>query len=163
MARNHDRDRGTKRTVKDTRPRGKTKACMFCQDHATWVDYKDVNLLRRFISDRGKIRARRVTGNCSQHQRDVQVAIKTARELALMPYTQRTVSEARSGPWARSAAARARTTLERVLAPSTPWLAMISVSATMRTSASTTNSAWTSPWRGPPHENRLAHGHRQGG
>jgi hypothetical protein len=45
------------------------------------------------MSDRGKIRARRVTGNCSQHQRDVQVAIKTARELALLPYTQRTVNE----------------------------------------------------------------------
>jgi small subunit ribosomal protein S18 len=93
MARNNDRDRGTKRTVKDTRPRGKAKVCIFCKDHATWVDYKDVNLLRRFMSDRGKIRARRVTGNCSQHQREVQVAIKTARELALLPYTQRTVNE----------------------------------------------------------------------
>jgi small subunit ribosomal protein S18 len=93
MARNNDRDRGTKRTIKDTRPRGKKKVCIFCKDKATWVDYKDVNLLRRFMSDRGKIRARRVTGNCSQHQRDVQVAIKTARELALLPYTQRTVNE----------------------------------------------------------------------
>ena len=93
MARNNDRDRGTKRTLKDTRPRGKKKVCVFCMDCATWVDYKDVNLLRRFMSDRGKIRARRVTGNCSQHQRDIQVAIKTARELALLPYTQRTVNE----------------------------------------------------------------------
>jgi small subunit ribosomal protein S18 len=93
MARNNDRDRGTKRTIKDTRPRGKKKVCVFCKDRATWVDYKDVNLLRRFMSDRGKIRARRVTGNCSQHQRDVQVAIKTAREMALLPYTQRTVNE----------------------------------------------------------------------
>ena len=93
MARNNDRDRGTRRTRKDTRPQGQTKICIFCQDHATWVDHKDVNLLRRFISDRGKIRARRVTGNCSQHQRDVEVAIKTARELALMPYAQRTVNE----------------------------------------------------------------------
>ena len=92
MARNNDRDRG-KRTVKDTRPRGKKKVCVFCKDHAVWVDYKDVNVLRRFMSDRGKIRARRVTGNCAQHQRDVQVAIKTARELALLPYAQRTVSE----------------------------------------------------------------------
>lgn len=92
MARNNDRDRG-KRVVKDTRPRGKKKVCIFCKEHADWVDYKDVNLLRRFMSDRGKIRARRVTGNCAQHQRDVQVAIKTARELALLPYTQRTVTE----------------------------------------------------------------------
>lgn len=92
MARNNDRDRG-KRVVKDTRPRGKKRVCIFCKDHAEWVDYKDLNLLRRFMSDRGKIRARRVTGNCAQHQRDVQVAIKTARELALLPYTQRTVTE----------------------------------------------------------------------
>jgi len=93
MARNNDRDRGTKRTVKDNRPRGKKKVCIFCKEQVEWVDYKDVNLLRRFMSDRGKIRARRVTGNCAQHQRDVQVAIKTARELALLPYTQRTVNE----------------------------------------------------------------------
>jgi small subunit ribosomal protein S18 len=93
MARNNDRDRGAKRTIKDTRPRGKKKVCIFCTDHAGWVDYKDINLLRRFMSDRGKIRTRRVTGNCSQHQREVQVAIKTARELALLPYAQRTVNE----------------------------------------------------------------------
>ena len=93
MARNNDRDRGTKRTIKDNRPRGKKKVCIFCKEHVDWVDYKDINLLRRFMSDRGKIRSRRVTGNCAQHQRDVQVAIKTAREVALLPYTQRTVNE----------------------------------------------------------------------
>lgn len=100
MARNNDRDRG-KRAVKDTRPRGKKRVCVFCKEHVDWVDYKDVSLLRRFMSDRGKIRARRVTGNCAQHQRDVQVAIKTARELALLPYTQRTVSERGPGRGAR--------------------------------------------------------------
>lgn len=93
MARNNDRDRGNKRTLKDTRPRAKRRGCSFCKERAEWVDYKDVNLLRRFMSDRGKIRARRVTGNCAQHQRDVAVAIKTSRELALLPYAQRTVSE----------------------------------------------------------------------
>ncbi len=51
------------------------------------VDYKDAALLRKFISDRGKIRARRVSGNCSQHQRDVAVAVKNSREMALLPYT----------------------------------------------------------------------------
>ena len=51
------------------------------------IDYKDTSLLRKFISDRGKIRARRVTGNCSQHQRDVAIAVKNAREVALLPYT----------------------------------------------------------------------------
>src|SRR5713101_3539364 len=91
MARNTDRDR--KRSTKDTRPRGKKKVCLFCKEHMDWVDYKDVNLLRRFMSDRGKIRARRVTGNCARHQREVAIAIKTARELDLLLYTQRTVSE----------------------------------------------------------------------
>ena len=52
-----------------------------------YIDYKDTALLRKFISDRGKIRARRVTGNCTQHQRDVARAIKNAREMALLPYT----------------------------------------------------------------------------
>ena len=51
------------------------------------IDYKDTALLRKFISDRGKIRARRVTGNCRQHQRDVAVAVKNSREVALLPYT----------------------------------------------------------------------------
>ena len=51
------------------------------------VDYKDVNLLRKFVSDRGKIRARRVTGACTQHQRSVATAVKNSREVALLPYT----------------------------------------------------------------------------
>src|SRR5437763_6411118 len=95
MPRGGDRDR-SKRSSKDAARRGKKKVCIFCKDHIEWVDYKDVNVLRRFMSDRGKIRARRVSGNCAQHQRDVAVAIKTARELALLPSTQRTVAE-RSG------------------------------------------------------------------
>ena len=65
----------------------KKKVCAFCKDKAAAIDYKDTNLLRKFISDRGKIRARRVTGNCSQHQRDVAIAIKNSREMALLPYT----------------------------------------------------------------------------
>src|SRR3954463_3321304 len=98
MARNNDRDRGSRRAPKEnTRRNAKKKVCIFCKDKAVWVDYKDVNLLRRFISDRGKTRARRVTGNCAQHQRDVATAIKTARELALLPYTQRTVTERTGG------------------------------------------------------------------
>jgi small subunit ribosomal protein S18 len=67
----------------------KKKGCFFCQGKYEWVDYKDVNLLRRFISDRGKIRSRRTTGCCNQHQRDVAQAIKNARELMLLPYIQK--------------------------------------------------------------------------
>ncbi|MGE5763089.1 MAG: 30S ribosomal protein S18 [Mycobacterium leprae] len=65
----------------------KKKVCVFCKERIASVDYKDVALLRKFISDRGKIRARRVTGNCTQHQRDVAIAIKNSREMALLPYT----------------------------------------------------------------------------
>jgi small subunit ribosomal protein S18 len=66
--------------------RGKPKFCAFCAQRLEWVDYKDVNMLRRFLSERGKIRPRENTGTCKQHQRDLAVAIKTARELALVPY-----------------------------------------------------------------------------
>ena len=68
---------------------GRRKSCPFCRDKVDFVDYKDTSLLRRFISDRGKIRARRVTGTCSQHQRDVAAAVKNAREMALLPYSAR--------------------------------------------------------------------------
>jgi small subunit ribosomal protein S18 len=101
MPRGGDRDR-SKRSPKDAGRRTKKKVCLFCKDKIDWVDYKDVNLLRKFMSDRGKIRARRVSGNCAQHQRDVAVAIKTARELALLPYSQRTMTE-RSGRGGRGA------------------------------------------------------------
>jgi ribosomal protein S18 len=69
--------------------RGKRKICIFCKDQADHVDYKDVFTLRKFVSERGKIRARRVTGNCVQHQRDVATAVKNAREMALLPYSSR--------------------------------------------------------------------------
>jgi small subunit ribosomal protein S18 len=65
----------------------KKKVCQFCKDGTPYIDYKDTTLLRKFISDRGKIRARRVTGNCSQHQRDIAIAVKNSREMALLPYT----------------------------------------------------------------------------
>jgi small subunit ribosomal protein S18 len=82
---------------KDSGKKFKKKVCVFCAQGATFVDYKDVNLLRRYMSDRAKIRARRVSGNCAQHQRDVATAIKTARELALLPYTVRVTSSRGGG------------------------------------------------------------------
>ena len=65
----------------------KRKVCIFCKDKIAYVDYKDTGLLRKFVSDRGKIRARRVSGNCRQHQRDVAMAVKNSREMALLPYS----------------------------------------------------------------------------
>jgi len=100
MARSNDRDRGTRRGPKerDNRRGGKKKICIFCKDHTDWVDYKDVNLLRRFMSERAKIRARRVTGNNAQQQREVARAIRVAREMALLPYSVRQVTQrSRSG------------------------------------------------------------------
>ena len=81
----------------DTRRGAKKKPCSFCQHGVGSVDYKDLAQLRKYISDRGKIRGRKVSGNCQQHQRDVTDSIKTARELALLPYTQRTVTERHGG------------------------------------------------------------------
>ncbi len=82
--------------------RGRPKVCMFCAERAEWVDYKDLTVLRRFINDRGRIKTRGATGACAQHQRDVAVAIKTAREMMLLPYVVRTQSpdkgDRRGGP-----------------------------------------------------------------
>jgi small subunit ribosomal protein S18 len=91
-----ERGNSNRRNAKDATRRVKKKPCAFCRDKVEWIDYKDVPMLRKYMSDRGKIRARRVSGNCAQHQREVALAIKTARELVLVPYTQRTVTE-RSG------------------------------------------------------------------
>jgi small subunit ribosomal protein S18 len=74
----------------------KKKISVITQERVSYVDYKDVNLLQRFVSDRSKIRARRVSGNDVQQQRDVTTAIKNARELALMPYAKR-VTTTRGG------------------------------------------------------------------
>lgn len=77
--------------------RGRPKVCVFCGQHATWVDYKDVTMLKRFVNARGRIKARSATGTCAQHQRDMATAVKTARELALLPYTVQTATDPRSG------------------------------------------------------------------
>ena len=106
MARNNMRT--TKRAPKDLGRRIKKKPCQLCKDHVDWVDYKNANMLKRYMSERGKIRARRVSGNCEQHQHDIAEAIKTARELALLPYTQRTVTERRGGGRGRDREGRGR-------------------------------------------------------
>ncbi len=67
--------------------RRKRKVCSFCIDKAETVDYKDINKLRRYITDRGKILPRRISGNCAGHQRQLTTAIKRARFVALLPYT----------------------------------------------------------------------------
>lgn len=78
--------------MSDYARRPKRKYCVFCKDHAEYIDYKDVNMLRKFMTDRGKIKPRRVSGNCAQHQHQVSMAIKRAREMALVPYTVPVIS-----------------------------------------------------------------------
>jgi small subunit ribosomal protein S18 len=75
----------------------KKKTSILTSEHITWVDYKDVNLLRRFMSERAKIRARRVSGNDQQQQAAVARAIKVAREMALLPYSVRQVQQRSKG------------------------------------------------------------------
>lgn len=75
---------------KDNARRAKKKTSILNIESVKYVDWKDVNLLRRFMSDRAKVRARRVTGNNAQQQREVAKAIKNAREMALLPYTAQT-------------------------------------------------------------------------
>lgn len=82
---NQDRNRRRRSTAAELR-RTKKKVCQFCKDPSIQIDWKDVALLRKFMSDRAKIRSRRVTGNCPLHQREVANAIKNAREMALLPY-----------------------------------------------------------------------------
>ena len=65
---------------------GRRKSCHFCRDKVDEIDYKNINQLRRYISEKGKIRNRRITGACRRHQRQVAVAVKRAREMALLPY-----------------------------------------------------------------------------
>ena len=79
-------DRGDMRMRR--RPiRRRRKVCAFCEDKNLVIDFKDVNTLKKYISERGKILPRRITGNCAKHQRAITLAVKRARHVALLPYT----------------------------------------------------------------------------
>jgi small subunit ribosomal protein S18 len=95
MARDKDRRKGARGD--DRRRVPKKKTSVLVTENIQWVDYKDVNLLRRFMSERAKIRARRVTGNTTQQQRAVAQAIRIAREMALLPYSVRQVTQRSKG------------------------------------------------------------------
>jgi small subunit ribosomal protein S18 len=77
--------------------RGRPKVCLVCSERIDYVDYKNTAFLRRFMSDRGKIKSRANTGTCVQHQHEVAVAIKNAREVALLPYAVRTMAADKGG------------------------------------------------------------------
>jgi len=79
------------RSVFRRRGPGRRKVCRFCADKQPYVDYKDVRTLANFLTERGKIIPSRITGNCARHQRQLTVAIKRARNMALLPFTTTTV------------------------------------------------------------------------
>ena len=95
------RNRGGTARRKDTKKggvgSGRRKPCLFCKDKVEQVDYKDITTLRKFISERGKIRSRRITGACRRHQNQVATAVKRARELALLPYVNDSGKDDREG------------------------------------------------------------------
>jgi small subunit ribosomal protein S18 len=92
-AKKRDRDNRENREVNDKkggkpiRRRTRRKVCQFCVDKVEHIDYKDVGKLRKFLSEKGKILPRRISGNCAKHQRQMTTAIKRARHIALLPYT----------------------------------------------------------------------------
>ena len=86
MAKQRTRKPARRRDKKGGPGSGRRKPCLFCKDKIEQVDYKDIGTLRRFISERGKIRSRRITGACRRHQNQVATAVKRAREVALLPY-----------------------------------------------------------------------------
>ena len=80
---------------------GRRKPCPYCKDKIDQVDYKDIDGLRRFISEKGKMRSRRITGACRRHQNQIAKAVKRARELALLPYVAESSGRDDEGPRGR--------------------------------------------------------------
>jgi small subunit ribosomal protein S18 len=86
LDKDRDRTQGKKRKSGAGTGPSKRKSCYFCREKIDEVDYKNYNQLRRFASEKGKIRSRRITGACRRHQEQIAVAVKRAREMALLPY-----------------------------------------------------------------------------
>ena len=87
MAKQRSRGKPTRRRDRKGAPgSGRRKPCQHCRDKIEQVDYKDIGSLRKFVSEKGKIRSRRISGACRRHQSQIATAVKRARELALLPY-----------------------------------------------------------------------------
>ncbi len=91
------RTKPSRRRDKKAGTSGRRKPCPYCKEKIEQVDYKDTGSLRRFISERGKIRSRRITGACRRHQNQIARAVKRARELALLPYVSGDTGDERPG------------------------------------------------------------------
>ncbi len=86
MDRQPEKDRAPRAARPATMNRRRKKVCIFCEDKIDYIDYKDIGRIRKFISESGKILPRRVSGTCALHQRELNTAIKRARQVALLPY-----------------------------------------------------------------------------
>ena len=86
MAKQRNRKPARRRDKKAGPGSGRRKSCPYCKDKVDQVDYKDIGTMRGFVSERGKIRSRRISGACRRHQSQIATAVKRARELALLPY-----------------------------------------------------------------------------
>ena len=82
-----DRSGGREDRDAKKRPVGRRKMCKFCGDETIKIDYKDAGLLKYFITDRGKLVPRRISGNCAKHQREISTAVNRARMIAIMPFS----------------------------------------------------------------------------
>ena len=98
MAKQRNRKPARRREKRGGPGGGRRKPCPYCKDKIEQVDYKDTSSLRRFISERGKIRSRRITGACRRHQSQIASAVKRARELALLPYVNEAAREGARAP-----------------------------------------------------------------
>ncbi len=97
MAKQRSRPTSRRREKTSRGGSSRRKPCPYCRDKVDQVDYKDVVTLRKFISDRGKIRSRRISGACRRHQNQIARAVKRARELALLPYVSESTGGDRGG------------------------------------------------------------------
>ncbi len=93
--RNSGKTAGRRRDKKGGPGTGRRKPCLHCKEKIDRVDYRDLPMLRKFVSERGKIRSRRITGACRRHQSQIASAVKRARELALLPYVNENATDAR--------------------------------------------------------------------
>jgi small subunit ribosomal protein S18 len=97
MARERNSTQGPRKRPGGPAGQVKRRNCFFCKDKVDEIDYKNTSQLRRYISEKGKIRSRRITGACRRHQVQVATAVKRAREMALLPYVAEGVEEPRGG------------------------------------------------------------------
>jgi small subunit ribosomal protein S18 len=109
VAKQRNRGKTARRRDKKGGPgSGRRKPCLHCKDKIEQVDYKDTATLRKYISERGKIRSRRITGACRRHQSQIATAVKRARELALLPYVNESARDEREGGGGRGGRDRDR-------------------------------------------------------